>query len=76
MDKLKNDDFEAMEYRCNVDTALEEGNKNNQQELSSDRWKYFRDAVTAAASATLVKLTGIQPRKPWISQDVIDSGRM
>jgi len=24
LDKLKNDDFVAMEYRCNVDTALEE----------------------------------------------------
>ena len=25
MDKLKNDDFVAMEYRCNVNIALEEG---------------------------------------------------
>jgi len=64
LDKLKNDDFVAKEYRCNVDTALEEGNKDNEQELSSDRWKHLRDTVTVAASATLGKPTGTQPRKP------------
>jgi len=72
MDKLKNDDFVAMAYRCNVNIALEEGNKVNQQELPNDRWKHFRDTVTAVASATLGKLTGTQPRKPWISQEMID----
>jgi len=70
--KLKNDDFVAMEYRCNVNTALEEGNKDNQQELPNDRWKRFRDTVTAVASTTLGKPTGTQPRKPWISQEMID----
>jgi len=49
LDKLKNNDSVAMEYRYNVDIALEEGNKDNQQELSNDRWKHFRDTVTAAA---------------------------
>ena len=61
MDKLKNDDFVAVEYRCNVDIALEEGNKDNQQEIPNDRWKRFRDTVTAVASATLSKPTGTQP---------------
>jgi len=72
LDKLKNDDFVALEYRCNVDIALEDGNKDKQQELSSDRWKHFRDTMTAAASATLGKPMGTQPRKPWISQEMID----
>jgi len=47
VDKLKNDDFVAMEYRCNVNIALEKGHKDNQQELPNDRWKHFRDTVTA-----------------------------
>ena len=28
--------------------------------------------MTEAASATLGKLTGTQPRKPWISQEMIE----
>ena len=45
---------------------------NTAQELPNERWKHFRDTVTAVASATLGKPTGTQPRKPWISQEMID----
>jgi len=69
LERMK-DEGTAMNYRCEIDTAIVE-EKQESADVNG-RWEHLKSTVIKAAELTLGHKTREEVRKPWVTDDTID----
>jgi len=66
------DRTDRTDYRCEIDTAIV-GEKQESADVNG-RWEHLKSTVINAAELTLGHKTREEVRKPWVTDEMIDTG--